>query len=188
MTHVSLFTGIGHGSFMRYNNCMKTVKECEICSREFVSYNPNPRFCSSRCKAAAQSAGVDLVEAIKLYESGMTQDEIGKRFGTTQKAIHGLFKRHGYVCRRAAKRDQYGERNHAWKGDEAGYQAMHLRVESRRGKASTHVCSRCAIVIADDWANLSGRYSDVNDYAPMCRSCHRKYDKKRRSKCQSAGT
>jgi hypothetical protein len=31
-----------------------------------------------------------------------------------------------------------------------------------------------------EWANLTGRYDDVKDYARMCISCHRKYDKKRR--------
>jgi len=27
-----------------------------------------------------------------------------------------------------------------------------------------------------DWANLTGRYEDVNDYKRMCRSCHFKHD------------
>lgn len=27
-----------------------------------------------------------------------------------------------------------------------------------------------------DWANLNGKYEDLNDYKRMCRSCHWKYD------------
>lgn len=165
---------------------MKQIVICSVCGKEFASYNPNPTYCSNDCKAVAQSAQVPLMDAISLYESGLTQEEIGRRFGTTQKAIHALFKRHGYVCRKAAKRDQWGEHNHAWKGDTAKYQALHLRVEKRKGKASTHICAGCAKVIAKDWANLSGNYADPDDYAPMCRKCHRAYDKARRSICQSS--
>ena len=41
-------------------------------------------------------------------------------------------------------------------------------------------CSVCGTTNAKhyDYANLSGRYEDMNDYAPMCRSCHWKYDDK----------
>ena len=28
-----------------------------------------------------------------------------------------------------------------------------------------------------DWANLTGKFNDPEDYKRMCRSCHRKYDK-----------
>ena len=165
---------------------MKKTVKCKVCGKAFDSYNPSPTYCSRSCKALDQSAMVPLIEAIKLYESGKTQAEIAEHFGTTQKAIHGLFRRNGYKCRKAFKRDQWGDSNHAWKGDEAGYQALHLRVENRRGKASEHICARCAERIADDWANLSGNYVDPNDYAPMCRTCHRAYDEARRSICQSS--
>jgi endogenous inhibitor of DNA gyrase (YacG/DUF329 family) len=184
VTHVSLFSGIDKYKIMRHNYRMKKTIKCKICGKEFTSYNPNPAYCSMACRAISLSAGVSLTEAIRLYESGMTQKEIGEKFGTTQKAIFGVFKRNGYACRVAAKRDQWGEHNHAWKGDAANYQALHLRVEKRRGKASTHVCSRCGLIMADDWANLSGNYVNPNDYAPMCRKCHRAHDRVRRPKCQ----
>ena len=29
-----------------------------------------------------------------------------------------------------------------------------------------------------DYANLTGHYEDIDDYKPMCRSCHWRYDKK----------
>lgn len=31
------------------------------------------------------------------------------------------------------------------------------------------------------WANLTGRYQDVNDYRRMCASCHGRFDAARRS-------
>jgi hypothetical protein len=32
-----------------------------------------------------------------------------------------------------------------------------------------------------DWANLTGNYDDIWDFAPMCRLCHSHYDYARRS-------
>lgn len=45
-------------------------------------------------------------------------------------------------------------------------------------------CERCGL---DDptqrfeWANLTGRYDDPDDYERMCVSCHRRYDAARRT-------
>ena len=81
----------------------------------------------------------------------------------------------GVPARKAAKRDQRGPLNPCWKGDKAGYQAMHLRVRTARGNpTSCSICQRSGCII--DWANLSGNYADVADYAAMCRSCHTTYD------------
>ena len=32
-----------------------------------------------------------------------------------------------------------------------------------------------------EWANLTGSYEDIDDYARMCCSCHRSYDAERRA-------
>lgn len=74
-----------------------------------------------------------------------------------------------------------GPKNTGWKGDEAGYQAMHARIERLRGKPTR--CEECGADDADlsyDWANLTGNYADPQDYKRMCRSCHRLYDNGRR--------
>jgi hypothetical protein len=94
------------------------------------------------------------------------------------------------ACRNTYKRARYqprpgdrpmGEDNCNWKGAAASYSAMHKRVATRRGKAAR--CERCG---SDDpgrwydWANLTGRYDDPDDYEQMCRSCHRRFDIARR--------
>lgn len=121
-----------------------------------------------------------MVDAVRrLYGDGRTQLEIATELGTTQKVIYNLMRRHEIPCRVAAKRDQAGAKNHGWKGERAGYQAFHLRVERRRGKPQ--LCDRCGTTDPSktyDWANLTGRYDDVNDYARMCRSCHWRFDDK----------
>lgn len=117
-----------------------------------------------------------------LYASGMTQGEVGAAVGLSQKVIFNVMRRHGIEPRPAAKRDQRGERNHSWKGSDAGYKALHLRVQAERGTPSR--CGRCGSTddpgIVYEWANLTGRYDDVFDYERMCRSCHRQYDAGRR--------
>jgi hypothetical protein len=112
------------------------------------------------------------------YACGATQTEIAARLGTSQKVVFNLMRRHGIGARVAAKRDQWGANNHAWKGDEASKIAFHRRLYSRFGKPTQ--CSACATEASKnyDYANLSGRYEDITDYTPMCRSCHWKYDDK----------
>jgi hypothetical protein len=121
----------------------------------------------------------DLVDAVRRhYEAGMTQLEIASELRLTQKVIWNVMRRHGIEARVAAKRNQWGDNNHAWKGDDASKYALHRRLYSRFGKPSK--CAVCGATDSNhyDYANLSGRYEDLNDYAPMCRSCHWVYDDK----------
>lgn len=116
-----------------------------------------------------------------LYAAGYTQAEVGAFLGLSVKAVQGVFRRNGITPRPAIKRDQRGPKNALWKGDQAGYKALHLRVYAERGKASTcSVCGRSDTEATYDWANLTGNYADTKDYAAMCRKCHRAYDKARR--------
>lgn len=120
---------------------------------------------------------VDVEKAKRLYESGMTQEEVAKELGTTQKVIWSRLKEEGYRCRIAAKREQFGENNDSWKGSAAKYSALHYRIYKLKG------CPRkCEVCGTDDknkryeWASLSGKYDDPSDYKRMCKSCHSKYD------------
>jgi hypothetical protein len=65
--------------------------------------------------------------------------------------------------------------------------AWHRVLEKKFGKAKTHLCIWC-LGPALDWAYLYGSEEELqdpdgrpfslneDDYAPMCRSCHRRYD------------
>lgn len=119
----------------------------------------------------------EWVEAVSLlYARGKTQHEIAAILCLTQKVVWNLMRRHGIQARVAAKRDQRGEKNHAWKGDGAKYAAAHLRVTSVRGKPS--LCEECGTTTAKryEWASISGNYTDVNDYLRLCASCHKRRD------------
>ena len=121
----------------------------------------------------------ELVERVRaLYAENRTQHEIAAELGTTQRVVFNVMRRHGIVARIAAKRDQRGENNASWKGDAAGKQAFHRRLYALHGKPTC--CLVCGTVSAKayDYANISGRYEDLDDYVPLCRSCHWRYDDK----------
>lgn len=117
----------------------------------------------------------------KLYDSGMSQKEVGNQYSVSQKVIFSWFKKLGIKSRVAAKRNQKKENNSSWKGNKATYAAFHYRVESERGKPC--LCVICGSLEANiyEWANLTGKYEDTSDYMRMCRSCHRRYDKNRKN-------
>lgn len=66
----------------------------------------------------------------EMYESGMTQAEIAKELGVTQKVVWRFMLRHGIKARVASKRDQKGEKNDSWKGgrriNEQGYVEIYM--------------------------------------------------------------
>jgi hypothetical protein len=113
------------------------------------------------------------------YRAGLTQNEIAERYHTTQKVVWRAMNKFGIKARVAAKRNQTRENNDSWKGDHAGYAAFHKRMESLKGKPQKcEVCGTTDKSKTYDWANLTGRYEDPNDYKRMCRSCHWKHDGK----------
>lgn len=116
---------------------------------------------------------------IRLYESGMTQDECAQKLGVGRKVISNAMKRLGIKARKAAKRDQIGEKNHMWKGSGANLVCKHKRLYRAFGQpGKCDVCGTEDQSKTYDWANLTGDYDNPSDFKRMCRSCHWKYDKK----------
>lgn len=127
-----------------------------------------------------RATSLPIDEVRNLYDGGMTQTEIADKFGVTQKVLWAFMRRNGIAARVAKKRDQRGIRNSLWKGSEASYAALHLRVQSVRGKPS--FCTSCGKTTGRfEWSNLTGDYGNVNDYVRLCVSCHRRMDAKRRA-------
>lgn len=118
----------------------------------------------------------------ELYcDKGMSQVEIASMLGITQKIVWSAMKRLNIPRRKAAKRDQRGEKNAYW-GGKAGtvtYEAYHYRVIAKRGQPSACVdCGTTKRSLHYDWANITGNFADIYDYKRLCRSCHSKMDKK----------
>lgn len=129
-----------------------------------------------------ESSNADaLVARVReLYESGMTRIEVQTEIGPGVK-VEVIMRRYDIVTRPAKPRVAVGGADHAgWKGDDAGYQAFHLRVQRQRGKPSR--CEMCGTTEGQfEWANLMGDYADVMDYARLCVPCHRTRDAKVRA-------
>lgn len=120
-----------------------------------------------------------VAQVVEMYQAGMTVSEI-RAVSPKGYRVQTILERYLPNRRPATKRDQSGEKNHMWAGDDAGYKALHLRVYARRGAPSS--CSVCGTTEASryEWANLTGNYQDVNDYQRMCVTCHRQFDAARR--------
>jgi len=70
---------------------------------------------------------------------------------------------------------QFNELQPNWKGDAVGYAGMHKWVQRHKGKAMG--CVNCNKIGKSQWANVDGQYQrNLDDYVPMCSSCHKKYD------------
>jgi predicted CXXCH cytochrome family protein len=118
----------------------------------------------------------EIVESVRsqYHDHGYTKAEVAAILGLTTKVVERIMINHSIPARRAVKRHQAGPANSAWKGNGATYTAFHSRVYRTRTK--TGICTRCHAPSKTEWANLTGRYEHTDDYAEMCRSCHRRYD------------
>jgi hypothetical protein len=64
-----------------------------------------------------------------------------------------------------------GESNPGYKGDDAGYGAIHIWV--RRRKFKPELCERCGLAPSADLANKTNMYlRDLSDWEYLCRKCH----------------
>lgn len=122
----------------------------------------------------------NLVDHVRsMYEAGHTIKEIQATVKGTK--VQNIIRRFGIDTRPAVKRNQYGENNDSWRGDDATYTAFHFRVQVARGRPQHCAACRDTSPGRYEWANLTGRYDDINDYQRMCVPCHRQFDAKRRN-------
>ena len=88
----------------------------------------------------------------------------------------------GKTSKRQLERFKDETKHPRWRGDSAGYFAMHDWITKHYGQPK-----KCEICKLNDplrvyhWANLTGNYKrDISDWKRMCVSCHRKYDYSRK--------
>jgi hypothetical protein len=140
-----------------------------------------PKGIYARAPRPKKQYPAELVQAVahRYTMHGMSQVEIADDLGTSQKVIWRLMQHHGITRRPRIKRNQRGPLNHMWKGDRATYAALHYRLTNMPDGPSS--CQFCGATNGRlEWANLTGAYTDLSDYARLCVSCHRQYDARRR--------
>jgi len=165
----------------------REVGQCPICLAGFEKARSSQKTCSRSCAARLRAnPAADEERIAALYDDGYTQQEIAEQFGVSLKSIQNAMRRVGVVPRCSVKRDQFGERNDTWRGENVGYKAAHQRVRRRRGRPKT--CENCSASENErqlEWASISRRYDDPNDYIALCVPCHRKWDAERK-KCNGS--
>jgi hypothetical protein len=107
----------------------------------------------------------------------MTIQEMAEAYGVSYRAIWQALVRFEIPRRSKAARDQRGPKNPAWKPKTKNYFTWHKRLRAARGTPKH--CSKCGTTDPAkhyDWANLTGKFDDPEDYIRVCKSCHAKLD------------
>lgn len=86
----------------------------------------------------------------------------------------------------ASLRDMTAEQARRWKGQQAGYHAVHIWLTKHYDKGNH--CEECLTTEYSrlEWANISGEYlREREDYRVLCPRCHRLMDNKKRKELQN---
>ena len=140
-------------------------KICLVCNKEFSIFpceEKIAKYCSNSCKAKNTVAGWN--KGKKMTEDFRKKVSLGHK---------------GQIpWNKGGKYPQFSEENsYHWKGDKAGYSALHVWV--KKWKHQQKLCGHCREEKKLELANVSRTYKrDLNDYIWLCRSCHHKYDGK----------
>lgn len=79
---------------------------------------------------------------------------------------------------------QKGEKGVNWQGNNIGYGGLHRRI--RVNKIKMKECVYCGSEENLNWANIDNEYSfNLDDYIPLCHSCHMKFDAKKENRGNS---
>ena len=104
-----------------------------------------------------------------------------KRFFTSRGELTGRDGTRGTGRKTCSRNCWYkwnqGSNVYNWKGQGAGYVAIHKWVANKLGKPK--YCEHCKTIKAKryHWANISGEYKrDVSDWQRLCVKCHSQYD------------
>jgi len=138
--------------------------------------NKNPNYAKNLKPFKRQKRPYSKFEFKKMYYSGMTISEIAKYYKIGRKIIQNDIKFFNVKARKTAIRDQFGAKNKNWKGDNAGYAALHRRLYHSQPKCC-EICGTTNEKKRYEWANISGKFNDPSDYKRMCKSCHSRHDK-----------
>jgi hypothetical protein len=141
----------------------KVKHKCKFCKNTFYEYLSNHRkYCSKDCSNKMQSKRMLLNHP--RYWLGKNRSEEDKE-----------------KIRKNGNAKNKGKYHPAWKENTIVYSTLHGRLKRYKGKANKcDVCGEGRKNKRYEWANLTGNYSDINDYKKMCKSCHTLYDNKKR--------
>lgn len=136
--------------------------KCSSCNKELANNKPGykHKLCKSCCKK-----GIKLSAETR---KNMSVARIGIKF--SENHISNL---RNHLKKINVKGKNYKEN--------AGYHAIHKWIQDVLGKPKICVFCRSTTEKRYEWANLSGKYlRDKKDFVRLCKSCHERFDKKRK--------
>ena len=131
---------------------------------------------------------IDVREPSFLYDQYIAQQKsimgIAKEFNTTYKKIRYWLIKGDIPIRslsEAGQKIHQSEKHGMWKGDKAGYAAIHYWVQ--RYKPKPEVCDLCGKSGKLQLSNKTGKLiRDIENFQYVHKSCHIKYDKEMKIK------
>ena len=126
---------------------------------------------------------IDVRDECFLHDQYIEQKKsiarIAKEFNTTYKKIRYWLIKGDIPIRsfsEAAKGIHKSENHGMWKGDKAGYSAIHYWVQ--RYKPKSEVCEICGESGKLELSNKTGKIiRDIDNFQYVHHKCHKKYDK-----------
>ena len=202
LTHLSLFSGIGGLDLAAEAAGFVTVGQCEwadyptkILEKHWpdVSRWRDIRTLTGRSfreEVYMAAHRKDYDNAVKMYESGFSIEEIADYFGVTRQSMWKCLKRRGVEFR---DNKRYGLENHFWRGTKADDRAQNILEKAvQKGIIQRKtVCECCGASGAFSDAVLDGRsmvqahHTDYNkplDVIWLCQKCHHEWHKHNKAK------
>lgn len=145
-------------------------RNCRTCRKYFKPKHKSDKgvFCSKLCFYLFRKGKRVLPQGYKHSE------ETKKKISESNKGKHNYWLGKTQSLEHRQKSAKRNERNGMWKGDNAGYNAIHIWIRNRLGKAKR--CTRNILHKSTryHWANISGEYNrDLNDWQELCPSCNK---------------
>jgi hypothetical protein len=174
------------------------TKRCLVCGRLFEkpktvsmrTWVEERKCCSRECGIAIRRGRSNPKLGDATRGKKQPPEVVAKRAASIRRTYES-----GNVNHARANKGLRREQTTQWKGDDIGYRAAHARLSALRGKASEHRCDMCGGP-AHEWAlrddaraakvAVGGQFdgksfsTQVDDYMPACRPCHRIYDGRER--------
>jgi hypothetical protein len=138
---------------------------CIVCGKKILAPPSKKRkYCSKKCSGEATRGIPKNTDLNKENEKWY------------QAFKEGLAERDQSTLVATLKKER-GSKNRNWKGNKAGYKAVHMWVGNNIKKVGA--CANCGNVGKTEFSNIDHKYSrKVGDWQELCPRCHAEYDKK----------
>ena len=198
LTHLSLFSGLGGLDLAADAAGFVTVGQCEWANYPTKILEKHwpcvPRWRdirtltgrSFREEVYMAAHRKDYDNAVKMYESGFSIEEIADYFGVTRQSMWKCLKRRGVEFR---DNTRYGLENRFWRGTKADDRAQNILEKAvQKGIIQRKtVCECCGAsgTFSDGRSMVQAHHTDYNkplDVIWLCQKCHHEWHKHNKAK------